>query len=75
MYVLRNSSKLLLEKEVCYFILFKKDEKTQKNRESNEFFFQPVDRLALVCDKKEKNLFYIQKTLPLFLQSNPIFDA
>ena len=56
MYVLRNSSKLLLEKEVCYFILFKKDEKTQKNRESNEFFFQPVDRLALVCDKKEKKL-------------------
>ena len=75
MYVLKNNSKLLLEKEGCYFILFKKDEKTQKNRESNEFFFNQWIVSHWFAIKKEKNLFYIQKTLPLFLQSNPIFDA
>ena len=73
MYVLRNSSKLLLEKEVCCFT--QKRWKNSKKQREQWIFFQPVDRLALVCDKKEKNLFYIQKTLPLFLQSNPIFAA
>ena len=55
----KNSSKLLLEKEVCYFILFKKDEKTQKNRESNEFFFnQWIVSHWFAIKKKKKLILY-----------------